>query len=338
MRVELLEKEQGTESQPTVYVDPKQMEELGISQNDMIEITGRRKTIASWMSSFSPGTATEPGTIRMNALSRNNAEIRLSERVTIRKVGSAPLLAEGVTLLALNKMPRNYSKRQILTSSNRIPFMIGDYFVSGSYYGGKQIYQVLDFSTDAGSITQSDKMASDIPGQSNERSPSYIDYWKTKNITVVDSLPHSFDRSEDFAGHLQEMRRFAAFWVDVGIGNRIDHLFQKFLALTLFLAHVEGHIIVDFEVKTKKKSVQDSLEHAKKMLGPAAGMMGDITKMVNPHILDSFSELGEIKTGSELYIEEAAKIVEHANEENITRTLAPEEVASRILERWLQLA
>ncbi len=75
-------------------VDPKVVDELGLTSGDVIQIIGKKKTTAlSW-----PGYESDhgKGTIRIDGYLRNNAGVSIDDKVTIRKIEAK--IAQRVTL------------------------------------------------------------------------------------------------------------------------------------------------------------------------------------------------------------------------------------------------
>ncbi len=75
-------------------VDPKVVDELGLTSGDVIQIVGKKKTTAlSW-----PGYESDSGkgTVRIDGYLRNNAGVSIDDKVTIRKIEAK--IAQRVTL------------------------------------------------------------------------------------------------------------------------------------------------------------------------------------------------------------------------------------------------
>jgi len=75
-------------------VDPKVVDELGLTSGDVIQIVGKKKTTAlSW-----PGYESDfgKGTVRIDGYLRNNAGVSIDDKVTIRKIEAK--IAQRVTL------------------------------------------------------------------------------------------------------------------------------------------------------------------------------------------------------------------------------------------------
>jgi len=75
-------------------IDPKVMQELGLTPGDVVEISGKRKTVAICWPGYSEDYG--KGIIRIDGYSRNNAGVSIDEKVTIRKVEAKR--AEKITL------------------------------------------------------------------------------------------------------------------------------------------------------------------------------------------------------------------------------------------------
>ena len=75
-------------------VDPKVVDQLGLTSGDVIQIVGKKKTTAlSW-----PGYETDfgKGTVRIDGYLRNNAGVSIDDKVTIRKIEAK--VAQRITL------------------------------------------------------------------------------------------------------------------------------------------------------------------------------------------------------------------------------------------------
>jgi len=75
-------------------IDPKVMQELGLTPGDVVEISGKRKTVAICWPGYSEDYG--KGIIRIDGYARNNAGVSIDEKVTIRKVEAKR--AEKITL------------------------------------------------------------------------------------------------------------------------------------------------------------------------------------------------------------------------------------------------
>ncbi|MCD6466135.1 CDC48 family AAA ATPase [Candidatus Bathyarchaeota archaeon] len=75
-------------------VDPKAMEDLGLVPGDVVEISGKRKTVAICWPGYSEDRG--KGIIRLDGYIRRNAGVSIDEKVTVRKVEAKK--AEKITL------------------------------------------------------------------------------------------------------------------------------------------------------------------------------------------------------------------------------------------------
>jgi len=65
-------------------LDPEVMEKLGLTPGDVLEISGKRKTVAICWPGY--GEDAGKGIIRIDGYTRNNAGVSIDEKVTVRKV------------------------------------------------------------------------------------------------------------------------------------------------------------------------------------------------------------------------------------------------------------
>ena len=109
-------------------IDPKIMEELGLTAGDVVEIAGKRRTVAiCW-----PGYAEDygKGLIRIDGYIRNNAGVSIDEKVTIkkieakkaRKVTLAPM--EPLRIMGAEDYLRQLLEGRVITRGDRIPIGI----------------------------------------------------------------------------------------------------------------------------------------------------------------------------------------------------------------------
>ena len=75
-------------------IDPKVMEELGLTPGDIVEISGKRRTVAICWPGYVEDTG--KGIIRIDGHIRSNAGVSIDEKVTVRKVEAKK--AQKVTL------------------------------------------------------------------------------------------------------------------------------------------------------------------------------------------------------------------------------------------------
>ncbi|MEB3861738.1 MAG: CDC48 family AAA ATPase [Desulfurococcales archaeon] len=107
-----------------VRIDLNVMKMLGIDPGDVVEIEGKRKTVAiAW-----PALPEDQGLdiIRMDGLLRKNAEVNIGDRVIVRKVNARPAtkikLAPVVHSMSVDEGFKKYVKKKLIG----IPVMEGD--------------------------------------------------------------------------------------------------------------------------------------------------------------------------------------------------------------------
>ena len=75
-------------------IDPKVVDELGLTSGDVVQVTGKRKTTALCWPAYQEDYG--KGTIRIDGYMRNNAGVSIDDKVTIRKIDAK--IAERITL------------------------------------------------------------------------------------------------------------------------------------------------------------------------------------------------------------------------------------------------
>lgn len=88
VELRVLESKARDANRPVVRIDPEAMERGGIVVGDVVEIVGRRKTVAKVWNGLPEDRG--KGVIRMNSILRKNADVSLNETVKVRKVEPKP--------------------------------------------------------------------------------------------------------------------------------------------------------------------------------------------------------------------------------------------------------
>ena len=118
-------------------IDYDVMDALGVSTGDVIEIRGRKRTVAKCLPLYPSDEGR--GIIRIDGLTRNNAGVAIGDTVIIRKVKALP--AERVILAPLENIPP-IDERYIADALEGIPLTKGDN-VMVPYFGGRLTFQVV---------------------------------------------------------------------------------------------------------------------------------------------------------------------------------------------------
>lgn len=132
-------------------IDYDSMDSLGVSSYDVIEVKGKRRTVA-WCRP-PRYSAIEKGIIRLGELVRNNAGIAIGDTVTIGKI-VAPK-AEKVVVVPVGAIPSIEGRDLADALREYVPVMKGDN-VMLSYSRGRLTFQVIGFmpAADAVRITE----------------------------------------------------------------------------------------------------------------------------------------------------------------------------------------
>ncbi|MEM4311839.1 MAG: CDC48 family AAA ATPase [Nitrososphaerales archaeon] len=131
-------------------IDYDTMDRLAVSTGDVIEIKGRRKTVAKCLPLYPSDEGR--GIIRVDGLVRNNAGVSIGDHVTIRKIKAPP--ADKVVVAPLEAIPP-IDERYLADALESIAVTKGDNIMI-PYFGGRLTFQVIGISpiADAVLITQ----------------------------------------------------------------------------------------------------------------------------------------------------------------------------------------
>ncbi|MEM2141433.1 MAG: P-loop NTPase fold protein [Nitrososphaera sp.] len=119
-------------------IDYDAMDSIHASTGDIIEISGKRRTLAKCLPLYPADEG--KGIIRIDSLTRENANIAIGDIVNLRKVKLIP--AEKVTIKPLQAIP-SIDERYISDSLESIPLIEGD-IVAVTYFGGRLNFQVVN--------------------------------------------------------------------------------------------------------------------------------------------------------------------------------------------------
>ena len=131
-------------------IDYDAMDNLDASTGDIIEIKGKRKTVAKCLPLYPSDEGR--GVIRIDGLIRNNAGVAISDTISIRRI-NAPN-AEKVVVAPLETIPP-IDERYLADALESVPITKGDNIMI-PYFGGRLTFQVhaITPSADAVLITQ----------------------------------------------------------------------------------------------------------------------------------------------------------------------------------------
>ncbi len=131
-------------------IDYDAMDALDASTGDVIEIRGKRRTVAKCLPLYPSDEGR--GIIRIDGLIRNNAGVAIGDVVTVKKVKAPP--AEKVVVAPLEAVPP-IDERYLADALESVPVTKGDNIMI-PYFGGRLTFQVIGVSpaAEAALITQ----------------------------------------------------------------------------------------------------------------------------------------------------------------------------------------
>jgi transitional endoplasmic reticulum ATPase len=127
-------------------IDYDAMEATNASTGDVIEIKGRRRTVAKCLPLYPSDEGR--GIIRIDGLIRNNAGVAIGDTVTIRKIKAVP--AEKIVVAPLEAIPP-IDERYLADALESVPVTKGDN-VMIPYFGGRLTFQVVSISPPAEAV------------------------------------------------------------------------------------------------------------------------------------------------------------------------------------------
>ncbi len=121
-------------------VDYEVMDVLNLQSGDVIEIKGKRKTVAKVLPLYP--TDEGRGIVRIDGLIRSNAGVAIGDNVSIRKIKSVP--AEKIIISPLEDVPY-IDERYITDALEGLPVVKGDNIIV-PYFGGRITFNVVQTS------------------------------------------------------------------------------------------------------------------------------------------------------------------------------------------------
>ena len=127
------------------------MDVLGVSSGDIVEITGKRKSVAKCLPLYTSDEG--KGIIRVDGLARNNTGVAVGDMVVLRKIKA--VVAEKIIVAPLDAMPP-IDERYLTDSLENIPLVKGDNIMV-PYFGGRLTFQVIGVTPVAGAVIVTSK-------------------------------------------------------------------------------------------------------------------------------------------------------------------------------------
>ena len=131
-------------------IDYDSMDSLSASTGDVVEIRGKRRTVAKCLPLYPSDEG--KGIIRVDGLVRNNTGVAIGDTVVVRKIKAVP--AEKVIVAPLEAIP-SIDERYLADALESVPLIKGDN-VMVPYFGGRLTFQVIGVTpvSDAILVTQ----------------------------------------------------------------------------------------------------------------------------------------------------------------------------------------
>ncbi|NIP61316.1 MAG: CDC48 family AAA ATPase [Nitrosopumilaceae archaeon] len=131
-------------------IDYDSMDTLNASTGDVIEIKGKRRTVAKCLPLYPSDEG--KGIIRVDGLGRNNSGIAIGDTIQVRKIKAGA--AEKVVVAPLEAIPP-IDERYLADALESVPLIKGDN-VMVPYFGGRLTFQVIGVTpaADAVLVTQ----------------------------------------------------------------------------------------------------------------------------------------------------------------------------------------
>jgi len=131
-------------------IDYDSMDTLNASTGDVIEIKGKRRTVAKCLPLYPSDEG--KGIIRIDGLGRNNSGIAIGDSITVKKIKA--VAAEKIVVAPLEAIPP-IDERYLADALESVPLIKGDN-VMVPYFGGRLTFQVIGVTpnSDAVLVTQ----------------------------------------------------------------------------------------------------------------------------------------------------------------------------------------
>ncbi len=132
-------------------IDYDSMDTLNASTGDVIEIKGKRRTVAKCLPLYPSDEG--KGIIRIDGLGRNNSGIAIGDSITVRKIKA--VAAEKIVVAPLEAIPP-IDERYLADALESVPLIKGDN-VMVPYFGGRLTFQVIGVTPTADAVLVTQK-------------------------------------------------------------------------------------------------------------------------------------------------------------------------------------
>ncbi len=124
-------------------IDYDSMDTLNASTGDVIEIKGKRRTVAKCLPLYPSDEG--KGIIRIDGLGRNNSGIAIGDSITVKKIKA--VAAEKIVVAPLEAIPP-IDERYLADALESVPLIKGDN-VMVPYFGGRLTFQIVGVTPNA---------------------------------------------------------------------------------------------------------------------------------------------------------------------------------------------
>ena len=132
-------------------IDYDSMDTLNASTGDVIEIKGKRRTVAKCLPLYPSDEG--KGIIRIDGLGRNNSGIAIGDAITVKKIKA--VAAEKIVVAPLEAIPP-IDERYLADALESVPLIKGDN-VMVPYFGGRLTFQVIGVTPTADAVLVTQK-------------------------------------------------------------------------------------------------------------------------------------------------------------------------------------
>jgi transitional endoplasmic reticulum ATPase len=132
-------------------IDYDSMDALSASTGDVVEIRGKRRTVAKCLPLYPSDEG--KGIIRIDGLVRNNSGVAIGDTVIVKKIKAVP--AEKVIVAPLEAIPP-IDERYLADALESVPLIKGDN-VMVPYFGGRLTFQVIGVNPAADAVLVNQK-------------------------------------------------------------------------------------------------------------------------------------------------------------------------------------
>ena len=132
-------------------IDYDSMDTLNASTGDVVEVKGKRRTVAKCLPLYPSDEG--KGIIRIDGLGRNNSGIAIGDSITVKKIKATA--AEKIVVAPLEAIPP-IDERYLADALESVPLIKGDN-VMVPYFGGRLTFQIVGVTPNADAVLVTQK-------------------------------------------------------------------------------------------------------------------------------------------------------------------------------------